>query len=492
MGIFLCEDKSLKKYIFLLAAILLLLCLSFGIAADTEVSIPVGEGPASGVYTIKNIASGEYLNAFDRKYAAGGFAYTDMQNGEEGENILLVKQDDGTYLLYPQSEAGEYAFCMQSTIGERVSKSAEIGDNSCFKISGTEGGYVISSGEVVLGTTNRSTLYRMTLVEGEEYGGASSQLWDISPVALSSFELKTVADEVKLYGVSSVYAVTKPAYMAGLAKWSSSDDTMLMIDDDGSFCALKAGTVTVTATIGDESRSIDVKIVDEDAFTWYSQHLATKGGWHGGELANVYFYSGSHKRFIINGYNRGLDWMDTGCALTSVAMVLHNLGARYEGGYDFRFEADGNLEADPYTVALANSGNRGLTSSKGTLYNNPIMINIKQIAESFTLYGQPLEAVRTYGVTKKKLKEALDEHPEGVIVSMENSYNGSHHIVVTECVNPDETNPEKYRFKIYDSAGQVRAEGDDVLFENSTSYGLRYRYYHMRSMIVFNFVPTEK
>ena len=183
--------------------------------------------------------------------------------------------------------------------------------------------------------------------------------------------------------------------------------------------------------------------------------------------------------------------MDTGCALTSTAIVLNNLGARYENGYDFRFDADGNLEADPYTVALANSGNRGLTTSKGTLYGNPIMINIKQIASSFTLYGRPLEAVRTYGVTKKQLKEALDEHPEGVIVSMENSYNGSHHVVVTECVNPEENNPEKFRFKIYDPAGQVRAEGDNVLFEESVSYSLRYRYYHMRSMIVFNFVPTE-
>ncbi len=485
MGIF-CEDKFLKKYIFFTAAILFAFCLAICTSAGTAVTFIEGEGPATGVYTIKNMASGKYLNAFDVKYAMDGYAYTDKRSGEEGENILLIQQDDGTYLIYPQSEEGKYAFCMPNERGERISKSAKITENSYFKINSTEGGYVISHGDSVIGTTDGTKLYTMSLVKSEGYIAADSQHWDIIPVGLSQFDLKTVAEKVKLYGTSAVYAITKPAYMKNLATWTSSDDTALMIDDDGSFCALKAGKVTVTATIGNESRSIEVEIVDDDAFTWYSQHLAVGGGWHGGELANVYFYSGALKRFIISGYNRGLDWMDTGCALTSVAIVLNNLGARYVAGYDFRFEADGNLEADPYTVALANSGNRGLTTARGTLYNNPIMINIKQIAESFTLYGQPLEAVRSYGVTRQRLKEELDKHPEGVIVSMDNTYNGSHHIVVTECINPSEKNPEKYRFKIYDPAGQIRSEGENVIFEESASYLLRYRYYHMRSIIVFN------
>ncbi len=482
----------MRKYIFVITAFLLLLCLSFGIFADTTVSVPLGEGPESGVYTLKNKASGEYLNAFDVRYASGGFAYTDTKSGEDGETVLLLKQEDGTYLLYPQSEAGKYAFCVSDGVGERVSKSAKITESSYFSVSSVGDGYVISSGEYVLGTTNGNRLYQKTIVETENYTAADSQVWELSPLSLSSFELKTVAEEVNLYGVSAVYAITKPAYMSKLVKWSSSDESMLMIDTDGSFCALKEGNVKVTATIGDESKSIDIKIVDKDAFTFYSQHLPTGGGWHGGELANVYFYAGAHRRFIIRGYNRGLDWMDTGCALTSVATVLYNMGARYEKGYDFRFDADGNLEADPYTVALANTGNRGITSASGTLYGNPVLISIHQIASQFKLYGQPIKAVRTYNVSKKTIKEALDAHPEGIIVSMDNSYNGSHHIVVTECINPDETNPDNYKFKIYDPAAEIRSEGDNVLFENSISYvGLRYRYYHMRSIIVFEFEPSE-
>lgn len=454
------------------------------------------EGLASGIYTIKNKADGTYLNAFDVAYADGGYAYTAKYSGEEGENILLIQQENGSYLLYPQSESGKYAFCVSdSAVGTRITKSEELTSGSYFYISGDENGYVLSTADgKVLGVTEKQALYRMQLVLTEEYTGADTQLWVLESMPLSSFELKTVADEIRVNSVSAVYAVVKPAYLRNFVTWSSSDESILMIDDDGTFCALSAGTATVTATINDVSESIDVKVVEKAAFTWYSQHLAYDGGWHGGELENVYFYSGSYKRFIINGFNRGLDWMDEGCALTAVAIVLHNLGARYEDAYDFRFEADKNLEADPYTVALANTNSRGLTESKGTLYYNPILINLRTITSNFTLYGQPITSTQTYSVTKKRLKEALDAHPEGVIVAMKNTYNGSHYIVVTECVNPTAEDPNDYRFRISDPSGlHGTSDGDDVLFEKSISYvTMRYRYSHFVSMIVFDIVPEEQ
>ncbi|MBQ5389788.1 MAG: Ig-like domain-containing protein [Clostridia bacterium] len=448
------------------------------------------EGLASGIYTIRNKADGTYLNAFDVAYAKGGYAYTAKYSGEEGENILLLQQEDGSYLLYPQSERGAYAFCVtDSNVGTRVSKAKELTSGSYFRISKGESGYSITTADgKVLGTTEKQALYRLRLVLTEEYSGANTQCWDIKAVPLSSFELKTVAEEIRVNSVSAVYAVVKPAYMRNFVKWSSSDESILLIDDDGSFCALSAGTATVTATINGQSKSIDVHIVEEEAFTWYSQHLTKNGGWRADELANVYFYSSSYKRFIINGFNRTMDWMDEGCAITAVAMVLHNLGARYPAGYDFRFEADGDLEADPYTVALANTGNRGLTEPKGTLYYNPVLTNLRAITSRFTLYGQPLTYSLTYGVTKAKLKAALDKHPEGVIVSMKNTYNGSHYIVVTECVNPTTKNPNDYRFKIYDPSGlHGTSDGDNVLFEKSISYvAMRYRYSHFVSMITFD------
>lgn len=475
---------SIKSTIVTVVLLTILLCLSV-FAADEQLQ--------SGVYTISNLCDGTRLNAFDFQYVKNGYAYSDVSTGEEGENVLVLLQEDGTYLLYPQSEAGKYAF-FAASVGDCMAKSSEISEASYFRLVGDENGYcIVTKNGAYLGITDKKTLYKKTLVLAEEKNDTDTQKWIFTPVPVSSLEVKMVSQKVAVNSVSAVYALVKPAYMKYAVQWTSSDERVLLIDDDGSFCALSEGEATVTATIDGISASIDVEVVDKDAFTYYSQHHTTGGKWNGDDLAKVYFYSGAYKRFLISGFNRGLDWMDEGCAITSAAIVLHNLGARYEKGYDFRFEADGNLEADPYTVALANSGNRGLTSATGTLYYNPIMMNLRTITSGFTLYGQPLSAQTYYNVTKARLKEQLDAHPEGVIVAMKNSYNGSHYIVVTECVNPDAARAADYQFKIYDPSGLKRYDGENVLFEKSISYvTMRYRYYHMISMIVFDFAPEEE
>ncbi len=483
----------MKKYIFAICAIALALCLCLGIMADTASDKDIAAPFESGIYTIKNVSNGQNLNAFDIKYSDAGYAYTDEESGEEGENVLLLKQDDGSYLLYPQSEEGKYAYCLSDG---KLAKSEEITVASYFEIAESDGGYLIKNkgGQALF--VSDETLYKKPLVNSRDVSGDTAEKWELSKVEISSFELKTITkfNKVKLNSVSAVYAVVKPAYMKNFIEWYSSDESVLLIDDDGTFCAVGTGKATVTAMLDGTMKSIEITVVDEEAFTWYSQHLAANGGWYGNELSNVYFQSGgSYKRFIINGYNRGLDWLDEGCFLTSVAMVLRNLGARYEDGYDFRFDADGALEVDPYVAALANSGNRGLASSRGTLYNNPILIRYGQVEKAFTLHGQPIELVQKYSVTKSALKKALDAHPEGVIVGMKNSHNGTHYIVVTECINPEATNPNNYRFMIYDSAGLSASQGNNVPFELSISYvTMRYRYSHMRSMVYFNIVPTEE
>ena len=465
---------------------LFVVLFSIGVCAEEAIE--------SGVYTIQNIADGTFLNAFDCSYVKAGYAYIDKASGEEGENILVISEGDGNYLLYPQSETGKYAFCVtEDKEGVRVSKSDKITANSYFRIVRQENGYSIEthSGKA-LGSTSNKKLYKKELVMTEEKTLENTQLWDFLPVPVTSVELKTVSDEVKVNSVSAAYIIVKPAYMAKKAEWKSSNESVIMIDDDGSFCALSEGTATITATVSGLSASIDIKVVGDDAFTWYSQHLVNGGGWHAKELEKVYFYSGSYKRFIINGYNRGLDWMDEGCAITSTAIVLKNLGARYNNGYDFRFDADGNLEADPYTVALANTNNKGLTSPSGRLYYNPVLMNLKAITSNFTLYGQPLTYKTTAGVTKAKLKAAVEEHPEGVIVYMKNKHNGSHYIVVTECLNPDAAKANDYKFRIYDPSGLYGSDGEGVEFEKSISYvTMRYRYSNMVSMSVIDFAPEE-
>ena len=95
------------------------------------------------------------------------------------------------------------------------------------------------------------------------------------------------------------------------------------------------------------------------------------------------------------------------------------------------------------------------------------------------------------GLTPEIIKEALDTHPEGVIVHMQNGSN-SHYIVIASCINPDAADPRDYRFVVYDAAAQKRSEGDGVTFEESISYEtLYYRYSSMNSIITFDLAEEE-
>lgn len=486
--------KRICKMLSVFLALALLLPLVSAAPQSPTANLQRSGELAEGVYTLRNLGDGKLLNTFNMEYTSGGYGYTDKAANETGEHMLLKVNADGSYRIYPQSEGGKYAFHAENN-GEhpRLCKSEDPAALADFDICRDGDAYAVllHGTELALSTGSGKTLYRKALVTIEPYTGEDAQKWVIAPVEISSFELKTVAEAVNVNTVSAVYALLTPAYMKGQITWSSSDESVVLMDTDGSFCALSAGKATVTATVGDMTRSIEVTVVDSPSYTWYSQHLATDGGWHGGELSGVYFYAGVYKRFIIDRYNRELDWMDTGCAIASVAMVMHNLGARYADGYDFRFEKDGDLEADPYVTALANTGNLGLTTESGTLYYNPILMNLRQLTAKYTLFGRKLTYTERYSVSKKIIKEALDTHPEGVIVHMQNGSN-SHYIVIASCINPDAADPRDYRFVVYDAAAQKRSEGDGVTFEESISYEtLYYRYSSMNSIITFDLAEEE-
>lgn len=48
--------------------------------------------------------------------------------------------------------------------------------------------------------------------------------------------------------------------------------------------------------------------------------------------------------------------------------------------------------------------------------------------------------------TLKQIKEALDAHPEGVVVGLYHPIYENHYLLFTKCVNPEETNPYNYQF----------------------------------------------
>ncbi|MBQ9428924.1 MAG: hypothetical protein IJU41_05190 [Clostridia bacterium] len=470
----------MKKHIF---EILYFLCFC---AFLTAAVCAAGEGVESGVYTVRHDGSGLYLDCFNHAYAREGYAYADKESGADGQMIFFARQEDGTYLLYPQSENGAFALrCPAAEVGARIEKSEFIDEFSYFDVTADGGAVRIRphGSPLVLGTAENQKLYRKTLFTLEAPEAADST-FTLSPVAVTSLSLKTVGEAVRTGSVGAVYAVITPACMKKSVVWSCSDPSILLLDDDGSFCALSAGEVTVRAEVGDFSASVTFSVTDAPAFTFYSQHMAPDGGWHADELKNVSFYAGGFQRFMIPGFNHGLDWMDEGCGITSIATVLHNLGARYNDGYDFRFEAEGNIEADPYTVALANTGNAGLSEASGTLYGNPILIYLSNITSRFTICRRPITAVETPISSVAAVRDALKTHPEGVVVYMQYGGN-SHYVVFAECLNPSETDARRLRFRIYDPAATTRDFGDGVLFEDSMSYKTGYRYGSVVKMITF-------
>lgn len=318
-----------------------------------------------------------------------------------------------------------------------------------------------------------------------------SQQWQFVKVSSESLNILGGYVDVRMGTSYHVNVKLTPAYLIGNMIWESSNPDVASVDSRGMVYAISEGTTTITVTCGSKSDSIVIKVTDLTAFTWYSQHNTLTGGWISEMLNTVYItnYSGEKRAFFINGYKTGKDWMDDGCKLCSEAMILHNLGATMTTGYDVRTEKTDNLEADPYTVALANSGATGLNLDKTRVINDPNYINNHLINARFTVDGKSLTTQVFYGNNLKHIKTLLESHPEGVIVGMKNTARDTtHYVVFTECLNPDDTKGN-FEFRICDSAASIPELGDNVPFKESISYkSLGYNYWSIFGYSVYNVV----
>ncbi len=455
---------------------------------------------ADGVYKLKSMQDGKYCESFDYSFDSQGRLHVDLNRSALAQQFVFVLREDGTYSICPKNEDGVYMLCWSENISANIyiNKTTEDGENTRFYITENKDGsfYISPASEklssYVLGESSHTHRWNYNLVTLQKKDGSASQKWqfdrvgDVGNISLSLNKSEVV---VKLYTVNDLFAVTTPSIYKEKVRFYSSNPEVALVDEKtGSFCALSVGNATIVAKMGNTSVSCKVRVSDKDAFTWYSQASATNGGWNGYALKNVYFSAyGIVKPFIIDGFNYRTDWMDEGCALTSYAMVLNNLGAKLTSGYDFRSGQSKNLDADPYTCALANSYNTGIKSSTGTMSYDPILVYGSLIASRFNVGGKAVTVENHYWFTKKDIKEALDKHPEGVVVGFENYYSGTHYIVFTECVNPDEPNPNNYQFLVCDPAALDAEHGDNVLFENSPAYrNMYYNFYHTTTMTTFN------
>ncbi len=475
------------KRLILFIVVASLLSVFFIISASASVSLFSSETNPNeltdGVYNIVNRKTGQYLDVFDVLYDEQGKAYLSNKTGETGQDFLVKRQDDGTYILSPQSEDGIYSLSYEADImeGEFISKKDEVSNQSKFSIvltedESTETKYYkikpacMSDNKITLSTSS-ARKYGYSLAGLALENDSAEQQWQFIKVSSASLTMEGAYLNVRLGVPYSLYATLSPKHLIGNMVWESSDPEILTVDNSGVVLGVAEGTATVTVSCGTQSVSTKIKVTDLPAYTWYSQHNMYDGGWYASPLQNnIYFnVGGETKLFFSHGYRTAADWMDEGCKLCSEAMILHNMGATLTNGYDFRTGEENNLKADPYTVALANTGAMGVTRTMAT-WNNPVSVSLYLITPRFTLDGKGLTVETYYGNNRQHMKELLDAHPEGIVVGM---YNGvadtTHYVVFTECINPDDPYGN-YEFRICDSAASIPELGDNVPFKESISF----------------------
>ncbi len=457
-----------------------------------------------GIYNIVNRQTGEYLDVFDIIYDPEGKAYLANKTGQDGQDFLVKRQDDGTYILYPRSEKGIFSLSYEFDImeGEFISKTSTVTNQSKFSIvpitsnDSSIGYYTIkpacmSDNMLSLGISSLKGPYGFSMAGLALENGSLSQQWDFVKVSSETLTILGGYVNVRMGTTHDIYAKLTPEYLIGNMVWESSNPEIATVDPQGIVHGVAEGSATITVTCGNQTASTIVRVTDLPAYTWYSQHNMYTGGWDAVSLKNIYFttFAGNRKLFFAEGYKTVTDWMDMGCKLCSEAMVLHNMGATLTTGYDLRSGEENNLDADPYTVAIANSGATGHNINTTRVANNPVLVDHHLIDPRFTVNGKTITSQEFYGKNLKHIKELLDAHPEGVVVGMyNNNRDTTHYVVFTECLNPDDPY-FNFEFRICDPAASDESLGDNVPFKESISYrSLGYGYWSIFEYSVYNIV----
>ncbi len=432
--------------------------------------------PSEGIYRIRNAKTSAYLTASDS-------VCTLSEYSEDGYQIFVLKKlSSAIFSLVQESGGGALA------VSESYAVMSDTTDTNCRLLitRQDDGSYRISpAGE---GLTDLS----LTAAESlgfSEYTGDSSQKWYLESIPISSISFDREELTLTVGRSASLKISTYPASTDAEIAFVSSDTEVAVVNENGIVTAQKNGTAVITAIYGELRAECVLTVSEIKAETFYSQHNITQGGgWDGSQLTSLRF---SGKYFAKDYFTGTSDWMDEGCNTCSFAMILKNLGATLDEGYDFRTGKTDDLEPDPYTVALANSGNHGATGKYDRLWGNPVAIDMPKLLSRFSVGGSPVAAtVKRGAITRKQIKEALDEHPEGVIVEVYLSEEYRHFLVFTECINPDD-DPRYYDFIVCDPSAFERGLGDHVPFTQSTSYlTIGYRYSNIVSLRWINVLSS--
>lgn len=507
-------NKTIARRLLLLAVTVLILLPSFFLLTASAANEPKPSQKdvtvSEMVCRIKNASTGLYLDSYKFTLRTKGKAYAEKYSESSlGQIFYLSPCEDGTYMVVPQNDNAEYAYAYAKNADDdsqlKKAKLTSVGELARFDIvEYLEDRFIFApanadNNKLVLTQTSKTTEYKDKYVElAELTEDAEAQLWIIEPIETERLSVIFTQTKVRLYSTGTFYARKYPynAYTHDIT-WTSSDDGVIMIGENGTWCALGIGTAVITAAVDGVSKSFKVTVTDRDAYTWYSQNNIYTSDWDATQLKYLSFYSPrtlQTKKFAVDSREAGGNncWLDQGCGNCSVAMVLNNMGATKTVGYDFRSGQEGDLVADPYTVALANSGNYGSDTSISRLRGDPIYMAWKYTAEQFNVNGKQVQLNKTYYPTVKTIKNILAEHPEGVIVQVSKGLK-NHYIVFAKCTNPEEKISSRLKFIVCDSAAYLPENGDYVEFERSTSYLYEgYRYSNIVSVMYFTLSDVKE
>lgn len=503
-----------RKFIRFLAAVLallLLLCalLSFGTeatdaaedttAAEEELSVP--SVIEEGTYRIRSALNDLYLHAFvyyKNNKVTWRMVVAPFDAKDNGQCFVLKRDKNDCWTLTPKNDSQQYRVTCENGTGSgaQVTKTKTEGKETLFDITPVGDFFTIApsygdnlTAVVSVGSEAYKQDYYCEISDYEREN--ARQLWILEPISTTGLTVAWKQTKVKLYSTGVFGAAMMPEGNAvSGALWTSSDESVLLIGNDGSYCSLACGTATVSVTKDGYSASFDVTVTDADCFTWYSQNSVSGSDWDGSLLTNQYWNSNAGRlRYIWDGaspYNYR-NCMDTGCAICAIADVLHNMGAVIASGYtDFRSGQNTDLPADPYTVSLSNTYQKNILSGTGTYSGDPTYVAWARIADAFTVDGEKVAFRRLYFPTRQKLKELLETHPQGVIAQFSRGEN-THYVVIAECANPEEKVSSKLDFYVYDPAAYMPQEGEHVLFTDSISYrSMSYRYGNLSAVIIYD------
>lgn len=462
--------KHTIKYILCFFIIISTIISAFPATAygTSEASV-TGEG--EDVFKIKNCGNGLYISSYeggDTDDKCSDYELSSSDEDDASQYFRVLKLASGKTVLNSAELGAEYSLSIADTSTEKTACKRKNEEASSLILTKT------SQGLYEITTLSDETEYFLSASEnGDLFFSDSrnkSSLWELEVVTPTTFSMSYFKTRIKLYSVDKLSVNIKPTAISSFLTWSSSEESVLLVSGDGTLCALALGNATVSAALGNLTLTCNIEISNKDSFTWYSQTNINNSYWNGGALSGIYF---KKKPFASETQK---DWMNEGCAISSVAMIFRNLGATYTNGYDFRSGQNGDLPADPYTVALANVGFSGFSANTGSYYADPVYTRWKVVTNAFKVNGNELTYVHKYSGNRATIKNALLNNPEGIVVQMTKADGDTHYIVIAECVNPEETKASKLQFIVYDPLSYDGSDGDGVLFEESASYKLGYRY----------------